>query len=164
MVRLVVGHSLPLGREQGRLTPQPAADLAETEPVGHTHVGEEHLVEVPAAVHGPQRADVHAGADVEHEEGQARVLGNVRVGTREQDRPVRDVGEAGPHLLAVDHPLLAVPCGRGAQIGQIGAGVGLAEQLAPVLLVREGRTKPTTFEVVAGGVRVHAAAAWCTPT
>ena len=37
----------------------------------------------------------------------------------------------GPHLLTVDQPLVAVEHGGGGQRGQVGAGVGFAETLAP---------------------------------
>ena len=40
------------------------------------------------------------------------------------------VRAGGPHLLAGDDPLVAVALGPGLQAGQVGAGAGLAEQLA----------------------------------
>ena len=40
----------------------------------------------------------------------------------------------GPDLLAVDDPLVAVLHGLGLQAGEVGAGAGLAEELAPRLL------------------------------
>ena len=49
----------------------------------------------------------------------------------------RDVGQGGPHLLAVEEPLVAVALGAGGQPGDVGARAGLAEELAPDLLVRE---------------------------
>ena len=55
------------------------------------------------------------------------------------DAAVGDVGERGPHLLAVDDPLVAVAHGAGRQAGEVGAGAGLAEQLAPDLLAGEQR-------------------------
>ena len=46
-----------------------------------------------------------------------------------------------PHLLAVDDPLVAVLDRRGLQAGEVGAGAGLAEELAPGLLAGDdGRT------------------------
>src|SRR6185437_9089188 len=42
-------------------------------------------------------------------------------------------------LLAVDHPLVALALGARAQAGEIGAGGGLGEQLAPDLLALERR-------------------------
>jgi hypothetical protein len=58
-------------------------------------------------------------------------LGSLRVGAGEQDAVVRDVRQRRPDLLAVDHPVVAVPDGGGAQRRQVGAGRRLAEQLAP---------------------------------
>ncbi len=42
-----------------------------------------------------------------------------------------------PDLLAVDHPLVAVELRPRRQRGEVGAGAGLAEELAPDLLARE---------------------------
>ena len=50
------------------------------------------------------------------------------------------MGERGPDLLAVDDPLVAVAHRPGRQPGDVGAGAGLAEHLAPDLLV--GRQRP----------------------
>ena len=67
-----------------------------------------------------------------HEQvGDALVLGRVRVGAGEQEAVVGVVALGGPHLLAVDDPLVAVEHGRRLQAGQVGARVGLAEALAP---------------------------------
>ena len=59
-----------------------------------------------------------------------------------------------PDLLAVDDPLVAVEHGLGAQVGQVGAGVGLAEALAPGDLAREdlraGRTSSAPPTPTAG--------------
>ena len=46
-----------------------------------------------------------------------------------------------PHLLAVDHPLVAVELGPCRESGEVGAGARLAEQLAPRLLAREDRSE-----------------------
>ena len=51
----------------------------------------------------------------------------------------RALGERRPDLLAVDHPLVAVAHGPGAEGGEVGAGAGLAEELAPDLLAGEQR-------------------------
>ncbi len=63
----------------------------------------------------------------------ALVLGDVGVGAGEQDAPVGDVGVARPDLVAVDHVLVAVGDRGGAQRGEVGSGIGLAEPLAPPL-------------------------------
>ena len=51
--------------------------------------------------------------------------------------PSSRVGAAGPDLRAVDDVLVAVAHRSGRQAGQVGAGVGLGEQLAPDLLAAE---------------------------
>ena len=51
------------------------------------------------------------------------------------------VGLGRPHLLAVDHPLVAVAHGPGGEAGEVGAGAGLAEQLAPDLVAAEHRVE-----------------------
>ena len=43
-------------------------------------------------------------------------------------------GVRRPHLLAVDHPFVAIEYGAGPQRHEIGPGVGLGEQLAPLLV------------------------------
>ena len=69
-----------------------------------------------------------------HEQvGDALVLGRVAVGAGQHEAPVGPVGQRGPHLLAVDHPLVAVELGAGLDVGEVGAGVGLAVALAPQL-------------------------------
>ena len=51
--------------------------------------------------------------------------------------------ERRPHLLAVDDPLVAVAHGAGADVREVGAGAGLAEQLAPDLFAGADRREPT---------------------
>ena len=45
------------------------------------------------------------------------------------------MGPGGPHLLPAHHPFVAVPLGPGREPGQVGSVAGLAEQLAPLVLV-----------------------------
>jgi hypothetical protein len=47
------------------------------------------------------------------------------------------VGQGGPHLLSVDHPLVAVALGAGLQAGDVGPGARLREHLAPHRLARD---------------------------
>ena len=61
-------------------------------------------------------------------------LGDVGVGAREQHAEVGPVAARRPHLLPVDDPLVAVELGTGVEPGEVGAGAGLAEELAPGLL------------------------------
>ena len=66
-------------------------------------------------------------------------FGRVGIGAGQQHAEVGQVGPGGPHLLAGDHPVVAVALGPGGQRGQVGAGARLAEQLAPHLLVAHDR-------------------------
>ena len=68
-----------------------------------------------------------------------RCFGLIGVGAGEQDAPVAEVGAGRPHLLPVDDPLVAVAHGTGRQPREVGAGAGLAEQLAPDLVAAQHR-------------------------
>ena len=59
------------------------------------------------------------------------VLGRVGIGAGQQEDVVGELGLGGPHLLAVDDPLVAVELGPRLQRGQVAAGVGFGEPLAP---------------------------------
>ena len=54
----------------------------------------------------------------------------VRVRAHREVDPVRDLRARGPDLVARDHEALAVAARRGAQRGEVGAGLGLGEALA----------------------------------
>jgi len=132
----------PLVHQRGGGHPPALADLAEPVLVGDAHVGEEHLVELGLAGDLPQRPHLDAGrGHVADEVGHAAVLGHVRVGAGDQDRPARLVRHGRPHLLAVDDPVVAVAHGAGAERGQVRSGARLAEQLAPDLLARPQRAQ-----------------------
>ena len=66
----------------------------------------------------------------------------VRIGAGQQDAPVAAVGPGAPDLLAVHDVAVAVALGPGAQRGQVRPGVGLAEQLAPLLRAVEDAGQP----------------------
>ena len=101
---------------------------------------EEHLVEVDLAGDVAQRPHLDAGlVEVDEEVGDALALGDVGVGAGEAHAEVGDVGPGGPHLLAGEHPLVAVALGPRGERGEVGAGAGLAEELAPPLLVAHDR-------------------------
>ncbi len=68
-------------------------------------------------------------------------LARLGIAARDEDRPVGPVRARGPDLLAVDHPVVAVALGARAQAGQVGAGAGLGEELAPHLIAAEGRRR-----------------------
>ena len=105
---------------------------------GDPDLVEEHLAEVGVAGHLAQGADVDPGRrHVDQQVGDAPVLGPLGVGARQEDPPLRPIGRRGPDLLARDHPLVAVEHGAGGHVGQVGAGLGLAEELAPHLVTPE---------------------------
>ena len=123
----------------------PADDVGRRDP----GVGHEHLVERCVPVHLTQRADVDAGlVHGEGEVGDPPVLGRVPVGAGEE-HPVAGVMGAGrPHLLAVDHPLVAVPLGVRREPGEIRAAAWLAEQLAPGVGASDDGTQEPILQVV----------------
>ena len=133
---------------------------------------EEDLVDLEAAVDQLDRAQRDAGGV--HREDQHRdaalLLLRGRVGAAQAEDPVGVLAERRPGLLAVDHPVVAVADGGGAQRGQVGAGVGLGEALAPpdvevgrlrqeallLLLVAEGRDDRADHAGVEGERLRHA--------
>ena len=94
-----------------------------------THVFEEDLVDLEAAVDQLDRAERDAGGV--HREDQHRdaalLLLRGRVGAAQAEDPVGVLAERRPGLLAVDHPVVAVAHRGRAQRGEVGAGVGLGE-------------------------------------
>ncbi len=111
--------------------------------IGRDHdVGEEHLVELRAAGHLPQRANLDARQrHVEQEERDALVLRSVGVGPGHQDAPVADSTSGAPDLLAVDHEGVTIGDCRGPQRRKIAPGLGLAEELAPHLVGLDDRAE-----------------------
>ena len=99
---------------------------------------EEHLVEHGVAGHLAQRPHLDAGlVHVDREPGDALVLRRVGIGAGEQHAHVGGLAQRGPHLLAVDDPLVAVADGPRREAGEVGAGARLAEELAPRPLARD---------------------------
>ena len=83
----------------------------------------------------PSGRIVDAGlVHVDGEVGDALVLGHVGVGAGDEHAEVGDLAARGPHLLTVDDPLVAVAARPCVETGEVGAGAGLAEELAPRLL------------------------------
>ena len=75
-------------------------------------------------------------------------FGSVPVGASQEHPEVGVVGAGVPHLLAVDHPLVAVERRGGGQPGEVRSRRRLAEQLAPHLLAGEQRAEePIAREV-----------------
>ena len=85
------------------------------------------------------RTSTPSRAHVEQEERDAPVLRRVRIGAGEQQAEVGVVRTRRPHLLPVDDELVAVGDRARAEVREVGARVGLAEQLAPHLVAAEQR-------------------------
>ena len=122
--------ALEAERRHGDLPPvvHPADDVG----LRAAHIGEEDLVELRGAIDLLNGTHLHPGLLHRYEEiGDAGVLRGVGVGSGQQEDVVGVVGLRRPHLLSVDHPLVAVELGPRLQAGQVRTGVGLTESLAP---------------------------------
>ena len=126
-----------LERQQAHRHPPSLVHAAHDEVGRRAGPGEEHLVELGGAGQLDDRADLDAGrVHADEQERDALVLGRVAVGAGQQEAPVAPVRQRRPHLLPVDHPLVAVEDGPGRDVGQVRPGVGLGVALAPQLLAR----------------------------
>ena len=67
------------------------------------------------------------------------MLGRFGIGAHQQEAPVGEMGARGPHLLPVDQEMIALIDGAGPEAGQIAAGAGFGEALAPPLLAGKMR-------------------------
>ena len=134
-------------------SPSPPSRLSS----GMHRVVEEDLVEHLLAGHVPDGPGLDArGLHVDDEGGDALVLGAAfdggGVGPQEEEPPSGQVGGGDPDLLTVDHVGVAVPDGGGPQVGQVVAGIGLGEPLAPVVGgIEDGRQPPGLLLVGAPG-------------
>ena len=68
-------------------------------------------------------------------------FGDLGVGARDEHAPLGVLRARGPHLLAVDDPLVAVLDRARLERRQVGAGLGLGEALAPDLVGGEDRVE-----------------------
>ena len=133
-------HHLALRREGRTGDTPPVVHLPDALRVGDPRVVEEHLVEVDVTRDVAERPDLDARlVQIDEEVGDALALGYVGVGAREEDRPVGEVGPRRPHLLTGHGPVVAIASRARGQGRQIAPGPGLAEQLAPALLVADDR-------------------------
>ena len=123
-------------------TPHPPWSGPTRSVAGTADVGQEHLVELGPARHLAERSHLDAGgAHVEEEERDALVPRRVGIGPGHEDAPVADPPAGAPHLLTVDDETVAVLFSAGGERGQVAAGTGLGEQLAPHLLAPQGRAQ-----------------------
>jgi hypothetical protein len=114
------------------MMPDAAVELADQVLGRHPDVVEPDLVDLVAAVDQLDRPDLQALAlHVDEQHRDAGLLLGLGVGADQGEDPVAVLPERGPGLLAVDDPVVAVPDRSRAQAGQVGAGVGLGEALAP---------------------------------
>ena len=95
---------------------------------------------------------------VHQEVGEALVLGGVGVGAGDEHAPLRELGEGRPDLLPGDDPFVAVLDRAGLQRGEVGAGLGLGEALAPDLLGGEDRLQVALLLLVGAVGDDHRAA------
>ena len=96
---------------------------------------EEHLAELLGdPVDHPEGPLLDPGLAHGHREGRdAAVLGHVVIGPGQQQAPLGLVRVARPYLVTGDDEVVTVPVGPGAQRGEVGSGIGLAESLAPTV-------------------------------
>ena len=80
-----------------------------------------------------------AGLPVDQEAGDAAVGALLLVGDREDDAEVGVVAAGDERLLAVDHPVVAVAYGGGAQVAGVRPGAGLGDREAADLLALDRR-------------------------
>ncbi len=113
-------------------TAHPWLQPADQVVVRHPGIGQERLVEHGVPGHLAQRAHLHTGlVHVDGEVGDPLVLGRLDRRPGDEHAVVGGLAQRGPHLLAVHDPLVTVAFGTGGQAGEVRAGAGLAEQLAP---------------------------------
>ena len=116
---------------------------------GDADVVEEDLVELEIVDHVHQGPNGDAwGAHVHDEVGDALVLGRIGVRPGQDVHPVGPVTQGGPDLLAVNDEIVAVADGRGLEVGQVGAGVGLREALTPDDFLVRRRREELFFQIV----------------
>jgi hypothetical protein len=127
------------------------AGLADHVRGGDTRAVEHHLAELPGdAVDHAERVLLDPGWRIGTAKATAPCASGRRVGAREQEAPIGDVGVARPDLVPVDHVLVAVARRGGAQRGQVRPGVGLAEALTPALAAADQAGQEALLDRLAG--------------
>lgn len=114
--------------------------FAEALAIGNANVGEIDFVEVGAARHLVDGANLNTRRlHVDDEHGEALVLFLLGIGAHEDDTIVGIVRAGGPHFLTVDDPVVAIAHGFGLETGDVRTSARLGEQLAPDFLATQGR-------------------------
>src|SRR5207253_5573598 len=136
--------------EDGHGDAPPLADLTDQVLARHARVLEEDLAELALAGDLAERAHADARRVELHEEEGDAAVAVLRVGAREDEDPVGPRAEGGPHLLPVQHEVVAVEARRGLERGEVAARARLAEALAPDLVAREhGRDEAAALRLAA---------------
>ena len=105
---------------------------------GAARIIEEDFAELSRAVGLRDATHFDAGLTHRHQEiRDALVLRGSSVGSSKEEAVVGVVAASGPHLLAVDHPLVTIEHGARLQAGEVAAAIGLTETLTPAHLARE---------------------------
>ena len=119
---------------QQELRVGPALILFSDKLIGrYPNILEEDLVDFAATVDRldrPQR-DARGRHVDEHKRNAGLALGRLRVGAHQAENPVRVLAQRRPRLLPVDDVAVAVADRGGAQGGEVRAGFGFGEALAP---------------------------------
>ena len=128
-----------LEQQRGGGDPPAVAELTDDVGHRHAHLVEEDLVELGAAVHRRQRADLDAGrVHVGQHEGQPAVLARP-IGAHEHLGAVGVLRVGRPPLLAGDDEVIAVDDRLRPHGGEIRSGAGLGEALAEDQLAAQDR-------------------------
>ena len=98
---------------------------------------------------------------VDDEGGDPLVLGPALdgggVGAHEEQAPLGQVGGGDPDLAAGHDVLVPVEHGQGAEVGEVGAGLGLGEPLAPVDIGVEDPREPHLLLLLGAPAQDHGA-------
>src|SRR6185312_11260163 len=131
---------------------QPADQVA----LRDLHVGEEGLAERALAADQLDRPRLDAGGrHVDQHERDALVLLRRRVGAHQAEAPVGEVGVAGPDLLAIDQPVVALVLAAGLQRGEVRPRARLGVALAPADLAVDDLRDVLGLLLFAGELQQH---------
>ena len=101
---------------------------------GNPDVSQIHLVEPHATVDLMDWPDLDAGRrHIDDEHGNATVFRLLGIGPGNHDAAISHVGQRGPHLLAIDDPLVAITHGAHLQACNIRTSAWFGEHLTPDL-------------------------------